>query len=108
MGMAAKGVPNCEYCASLMNISFLIANLLVSFSCNEHMPKFINYWLERGESNLEIVLQNAFIEVNNAFARYLTYAPQSDEEDLFFSGTTATVCLLKLVKPQILSPKNEY
>lgn len=92
---------------SLIDISFLVANFLV-FSCNEHMPKFINYWLERGESNLEIVLQNAFIEVNNAFARYLTYAPQSDEEDLFFSGTTATVCLLKLVKPKSLSPKNDY
>ena len=64
-------------------------------SCNEHMPKFINFWLEREEGNLEIVLQNAFIEVNNAFARYLTYAKLGDEEDLSYSGTTATVCLLK-------------
>lgn len=42
--------------------------------CNEQMPKYINYWLEREEENLEFVLQNAFIEVNNAFARYVTYS----------------------------------
>lgn len=45
--------------------------------CNEKMPQFINYWLEREETNLEFVLQNAFVEVNNAFARYLTYTKSS-------------------------------
>ena len=41
--------------------------------CNEHMPRFITFWLERGEENLEMILQNAFLDVNNAFARYITY-----------------------------------
>lgn len=66
------------------------------------MPKFINFWLEREEDNLEIVLQNAFIEVNNAFARYLTYAKLGDEEDLSYSGSTATVCLLKYVITKVV------
>ncbi|KAI2796703.1 Protein phosphatase 1K, mitochondrial [Blomia tropicalis] len=62
--------------------------------CNENLPKCINYWLERNEHDLEIVLQNAFTDVNNAFARYITYSKQG-EDDTISSGTTATVCLLK-------------
>ncbi|KAI7688199.1 Protein phosphatase 1K [Sarcoptes scabiei] len=64
--------------------------------CNEHMPRYINFWLERGETNLEIVLQNAFIEVNNAFARHQTYSPKfENNNERATSGATATVCLLK-------------
>src|SRR5699024_8144517 len=67
-----------SYRRFLVTSIFIIKLLLciLNPSCNEHMTKFINFWLEREEHNLEIVLQNAFLEVNNAFARYLTYARQ--------------------------------
>ncbi len=53
------------------------------------MVKHIKYWLERGEKDLQIILENSFIEVNNSFARYILV------EDTTSSGTTATVCLLR-------------
>lgn len=43
--------------------------------CNQNMVKHIKYWLERGEKDLQIILENSFIEVNNSFARYITYNP---------------------------------
>ena len=64
--------------------------------CNEHLPEHIKFWIERGETNLEIVLQNAFTEVNNSFARYITYTKNDgyNNNERSTSGTTATVCLL--------------
>ncbi|XP_027196240.2 protein phosphatase Mn(2+)-dependent 1K-like [Dermatophagoides pteronyssinus] len=63
--------------------------------CNEHLPEHIKFWIERGETNLEIVLQNAFTEVNNSFARYITYTKNDGyNNERSTSGTTATVCLL--------------
>lgn len=41
------------------------------------MVKHIKYWLERGEKDLQIILENSFIEINNSFARYVTYNPLS-------------------------------
>lgn len=40
--------------------------------CNQQMPQLISNWLDRGEDNLELILQNAFIEVNDAFGKYVT------------------------------------
>ncbi|XP_015783944.1 protein phosphatase 1K, mitochondrial isoform X2 [Tetranychus urticae] len=61
--------------------------------CSQQMELYISYWLRRGETDLEAVLQNAFIEVNNALARYISLKVK--DKDSMFSGTTATVCLLK-------------
>uniref|UniRef100_A0A2R5LKW4 Protein phosphatase 1k mitochondrial n=1 Tax=Ornithodoros turicata TaxID=34597 RepID=A0A2R5LKW4_9ACAR len=61
--------------------------------CAQHMEEHILYWLKRRESDLETVLQSAFLDINNAFARYVAFNwPDGDESS---SGTTATVCLLR-------------
>ncbi|KAI1286792.1 Pre-rRNA-processing protein TSR1 -like protein [Halotydeus destructor] len=61
--------------------------------CFEQMDLYIKFWLERGEKDLQVVLENSFIEVNNAFARFLLYNHPQHFESM--SGTTATVCLLR-------------
>lgn len=40
--------------------------------CNNHMEQHIKYWLESGENDLQLILENSFIEINNSFARYVT------------------------------------
>ncbi|XP_054156164.1 protein phosphatase 1K, mitochondrial-like [Oppia nitens] len=62
--------------------------------CNENMINHIKYWLERQEKDLQLILEKAFIEVNNSFARFVTYNPFVETKNSF-SGTTATVCLLR-------------
>ena len=47
--------------------------------CKLHLEEYIKYWLNiKQEPDLEIVLMNSFIEINNAFARYITYNPCSE------------------------------
>ncbi|RWS21780.1 protein phosphatase 1K-like protein [Leptotrombidium deliense] len=62
--------------------------------CNENMYKYILYWLQSGNNDLEDILEKSFIEINNAFAHHTTYndTVQSDNGP---SGTTAVVCLLR-------------
>ena len=40
---------------------------------SDRMSKHIKFWIERGESNLQTVLKNAFVGVNNAFARQIRH-----------------------------------
>ena len=40
---------------------------------SDNLENYINYWIRNGENDLEVVLENSFIEINNAFARYVTY-----------------------------------
>jgi len=61
--------------------------------CQQQMPRHIMYWLGR-ELDLKLVLHNAFLETNNAFARWVTSRIKGDEE-IDTSGSTATVCLIK-------------
>lgn len=61
--------------------------------CRLHMEEFIKYHLERQEKDLHVILENSFIELNNAFARYIAYNWPGSEEAI--SGSTATVCLLR-------------
>ncbi|RWS03542.1 protein phosphatase 1K-like protein, partial [Dinothrombium tinctorium] len=58
---------------------------------NENMHKYINYWLTKGHSDLEDILQRSFLEINNAFAHYSTYSVKEGS----LSGTTAVVCLIR-------------
>lgn len=37
--------------------------------CSEHMQDHLLFWIERGEKDLQKVLDAAFLEVNNSFAR---------------------------------------
>lgn len=61
--------------------------------CSSHMEEHILYWIGRGEKDLQAVLQNAFQEVNNAFARHVIFNCGTKEASA--SGTTAAVCLLR-------------
>jgi len=61
---------------------------------NENMITHITYWLNRGERDLQFILENSFIEVNNSFARFVTFNPFVEGWN-GCSGTTATVCLLR-------------
>ena len=61
--------------------------------CHQHMEEYIEYWLARKERDLEKILQHAFVETNNAFARWLVYNWSGHEQST--AGTTATVCLLR-------------
>uniref|UniRef100_A0A131Y529 Protein phosphatase 1k mitochondrial n=1 Tax=Ixodes ricinus TaxID=34613 RepID=A0A131Y529_IXORI len=61
--------------------------------CAEHMETHILYWLQRGQSDLQALLQSAFIDINNAFAKFVAFNWPDGEEAS--SGTTATVCLLR-------------
>ncbi len=38
---------------------------------SSNMAEHINYWLERGETDLKVVLRKAFIGLNNSFAKHL-------------------------------------
>ncbi|XP_065307281.1 protein phosphatase Mn(2+)-dependent 1K-like [Dermacentor albipictus] len=61
--------------------------------CAEHMEAHIMYWVHRGQTDLQALLQSAFIDTNNSFAKYVSFNwPDGDEAS---SGTTATVCLLR-------------
>lgn len=40
--------------------------------CYDNMEKHIRYWVER-DQDLQAALENSFIEINNAFSRYVTY-----------------------------------
>ena len=44
--------------------------LAADFTCS-NMADHINYWLERGETDLKVVLHKAFVALNNAFTRLL-------------------------------------
>ncbi|XP_013779589.1 protein phosphatase 1K, mitochondrial-like [Limulus polyphemus] len=61
--------------------------------CSQHMEQHILHWLSRNSMDLESVLQKAFIEVNNAFARNVIF--MCSKEEAAVSGTTATICLLR-------------
>ncbi|XP_026159384.1 protein phosphatase Mn(2+)-dependent 1K [Mastacembelus armatus] len=59
--------------------------------CEKYMEKFIKDILAE-ESNLELVLTKAFLEVDQAFARHLRCSPNDAGMN---AGTTATVALLR-------------
>ncbi|XP_074605095.1 protein phosphatase Mn(2+)-dependent 1K-like [Brevipalpus obovatus] len=61
--------------------------------CYERLEYYIEYWLRRGENDLENVLTKSFVAINNSFAHFITFNWPGNE--LMYSGTTATVCLLK-------------
>ncbi|XP_071952366.1 protein phosphatase Mn(2+)-dependent 1K-like [Antedon mediterranea] len=65
----------------------------------KHLEHHISYWISR-EDDLQIVLQNAFIDLNNKFMRYLIL---ESGNPLSNSGTTATVCLLRNGNELVLS-----
>lgn len=60
--------------------------------CAEHMEAHIMYWVRRGQTDLQALLQSAFIDTNNSFAKYVAFNWPDGEDSS--SGTTATVCLL--------------
>lgn len=54
--------------------------------CNEEMPKVIKYYLDKGEDNLELILQNAFLELDKTYAKMVGHRsslnqPQSETSD---------------------------
>ncbi|XP_020484518.1 protein phosphatase 1K, mitochondrial [Labrus bergylta] len=59
--------------------------------CEKYMEKFIKD-LVAEESNLELVLTRAFLEVDKAFAKHLHFIPKVPGVN---AGTTATVALLR-------------
>ncbi|XP_035179808.1 protein phosphatase 1K, mitochondrial [Oxyura jamaicensis] len=59
--------------------------------CAKNMEKYIKEFLAQ-EENLENVLNNAFLEINNAYEKH---AHLSADATLMNSGTTATVALLQ-------------
>lgn len=61
--------------------------------CHQYMEQYILYHIQRHEKDLQVILENAFVEVNNAFGRYVAYNWPGQEEAI--SGSTATVCLLR-------------
>lgn len=61
--------------------------------CSAHMENHIMYWIKKGEHDLQTILQTSFVELNNAFARHVTYNCPNGVGAM--SGTTATVCLLR-------------
>lgn len=59
--------------------------------CAQQMPRHIEYWVkQKPEFDLLSILHCAFLEVNNAFARWCAFNRNVDQD----SGTTATVCLI--------------
>ncbi|GAB6033439.1 hypothetical protein CHUAL_013325 [Chamberlinius hualienensis] len=58
--------------------------------CNRHTEEHIRSWLTKGETDLKVILESVFQELNNSFARMVAF----DQEGAS-SGTTATVCLLR-------------
>ncbi|KAF8787441.1 protein phosphatase 1K, mitochondrial-like [Argiope bruennichi] len=61
--------------------------------CCDHMEDYIIYWLNRGETDLQTVLQYSFQDINNVYARHILF--NSTRKDASQAGTTATVCLLR-------------
>ncbi|CAL1289921.1 unnamed protein product [Larinioides sclopetarius] len=61
--------------------------------CSDHMKDYILYWLNRGETDLQTVLQYSFQDINNVYARHILF--NSSRKDASQAGTTATVCLLR-------------
>ncbi|XP_075735213.1 protein phosphatase Mn(2+)-dependent 1K isoform X2 [Rhipicephalus microplus] len=61
--------------------------------CAEHMEAHIMYWVRRGQTDLQALLQSAFIDANNSFAKYVAFNWPDGEDSS--SGTTATVCILR-------------
>ncbi|XP_028832360.1 protein phosphatase Mn(2+)-dependent 1K [Denticeps clupeoides] len=59
--------------------------------CHKYMEKYIRD-LVTGEDNLELVLTQAFLEIDKALARHLHL---SADANLLSAGTTATVALLR-------------
>uniref|UniRef100_T1IXQ3 protein-serine/threonine phosphatase n=1 Tax=Strigamia maritima TaxID=126957 RepID=T1IXQ3_STRMM len=59
--------------------------------CSERLQDHICFWLNRGETDLKTILFTSFVEVNNAYSRFVTY----NRTKTTLSGTTATVCLLQ-------------
>ncbi|XP_041641090.1 protein phosphatase 1K, mitochondrial isoform X2 [Cheilinus undulatus] len=59
--------------------------------CEKYMEKFIMDLLPE-ESNLELLLTRAFLEVDKAFAKHLHFTPNAPAVN---AGTTATVALLR-------------
>uniref|UniRef100_G3PZ43 protein-serine/threonine phosphatase n=1 Tax=Gasterosteus aculeatus TaxID=69293 RepID=G3PZ43_GASAC len=59
--------------------------------CEKYMEKFIKD-LVAEESNLEVVLTKAFLEIDKAFARHLHFCPKDPRTN---TGTTSTVALLR-------------
>lgn len=41
--------------------------------CAEHMETHIMYWLRRGQTDLQALLQSSFIDINNAFAKFVAF-----------------------------------
>ena len=39
----------------------------------EHIQPHIQHWLDKGEHDLKKILYNSFVEINNAFSRFLFY-----------------------------------
>jgi len=42
---------------------------LASQYAQDHFQDHVAFWIERGERNLEVVLKNAFVDLNNMFTR---------------------------------------
>ncbi|KAL6110819.1 ppm1k [Pungitius sinensis] len=59
--------------------------------CEKYMEKFIKD-LVAEESNLEVVLRKAFLEIDKALARHLHFCPKDPGTN---TGTTSTVALLR-------------
>ncbi|XP_013095385.2 protein phosphatase 1K, mitochondrial-like [Biomphalaria glabrata] len=59
---------------------------------SDHLIDHLCYWMTQTE-DLKEVLKRSFCDMNNLLARNLTYYHIDD--DLFKTGTTATVCLLR-------------
>ncbi|XP_071510606.1 protein phosphatase Mn(2+)-dependent 1K-like [Diadema antillarum] len=59
---------------------------------HQQLEHHLNFWLER-EHSLQVVLHNAFIDLNNKLTKYLhLHYPESDYEH---TGSTATVTLIR-------------
>lgn len=41
--------------------------------CSRHMEDFIMFRIRRGESDLQGILEKSFIDINNVFARHVTF-----------------------------------
>ncbi|XP_077999277.1 protein phosphatase Mn(2+)-dependent 1K-like [Glandiceps talaboti] len=57
-----------------------------------HLEKHIKFWLDR-EEDLEKVLEQSFIDLNNALTRHIHY--EYGDSEYYSTGTTATVCLVR-------------
>uniref|UniRef100_A0A0B6ZKA8 PPM-type phosphatase domain-containing protein n=1 Tax=Arion vulgaris TaxID=1028688 RepID=A0A0B6ZKA8_9EUPU len=58
----------------------------------EHMIDHMSYWMTK-TADLISVLRNSFSDIHNLLARHLAFYHIDD--DIFKTGTTATVCLLR-------------